>query len=278
MPGGRTARERVDGYELSYEVVGDGEPQLVFHWGMLGDRQQFLPLAEGLSGYGTRSVLDGRPHGESDTPREPYTLEDYAEDLAVFIRSVAGGPAVLVGQSTGATTFLHVAVSHPELVAALVVADASAAPVSPEEQAAYESILQVLRREGPADERLDAVARSGLMSPSFIERHPEELARWWEAMTWVDRAALDVQARAVLDRRDLRDDLANISAPTLVIVGSEDAVTPRSRAEEFAQRLAGPSTVAVIDGGGHFAAWEQPAETLDAVRPFLDELGLRPPV
>lgn len=277
MARGRTQRERVNGYELSYEAVGEGEPQLVLHWGILGDRRQFLPLAVALDGYGTRTVLDGRPYGESDAPRAPYTLEDYAEDLAVFVRSVAGGPAVLIGHSVGAMTFLHVALSHPELVAAMVLADTSAAPEDPDDAAGYEALLHPLLEEGPTEELLDTVAGARLMSPSFIERHPDEIAGWREAMRHLDVAAFEAHTRAVLDRGDLRGELARITAPTLVIVGSDDAVTPPDRAEELTDGLGGPSTLAVINGAGHFAPWEQPAETLAAVRPFLDELGLRPP-
>lgn len=270
--------ERADanGYQLAYERLGEGEPTLVFHWGMLGDRRQFLPLAHELEDYGTRLVFDGRGYGESDAPAESYTLEHYADDVATVVRDVVGGPVVLIGQSMGAMTFLRLALRHPSLVAALVLIDTSAAAEDPEKLPLYDALLAQLSEEGPTAELLDTTAYASLMPAPFIEAQPEAYRRWRAAMGELDTAEFVVHARAVFDRNDISAALGEITAPTLVIVGSQDTATEPARSRDLVAGLGGTARLVELPGAGHFAAWEQPAETAATIQPFLDELGFRP--
>lgn len=259
-------------YELAYETLGDGEPDLVFHWGMFGDRSLFLPLAARLEGCGTRHVVDGRGYGASDAPTQPYTLEDYAEHIAAFLRRVIGGPAVLVGQSMGAMTFLRLALSHPELVRALILADTSAAPEEPRQLPRYDKLLGVLIDDGLTPKLLDVVARTSLMAPRFMVAEPARVAAWRAAMLAVDIPAFLVQAHAVFDRGDLRHRLGEITAPALVLYGSLDVATPPARSRELAAGLGGRVEIVEISGAAHFAPWERPQEAAAAVRQFLAAL------
>ena len=83
-----------------------------------------------------------------------------------------------------------------------------------------------------------------------------------------DPEAVARALEALAGRADRRGDLAGISAPALVIVGSEDALTPPPFAETLAAGLADAELV-VIPGAGHLTALERPAEFAAAVRAFL---------
>ena len=257
-------------YELAYEIEGSGDPLLVLHWGMFGDRTQLRGLSALLPG--TKILFDGRVYGDSDAPAASYTLEDYADHVAAAIRQVAGSPAVLVGQSMGAMTFLRLARRHPELVAGLVLIDTSAATEDPDLAPTYEALLATLVDNGPSAELLDFVGEASLMSAGFIAENPELFSQWRDTMLDLHVEGFVAHARAVFDRTDFRGELPQITVPAVVVVGELDTSTPPDRSRELAAALPDCRGCVEIPGAGHFAAWEQPRATAEAVRPFLDEV------
>ena len=103
------------------------------------------------------------------------------------------------------------------------------------------------RMVGPGDDALDAAR-------AIADRQdPEGVARALEALA---------------GRADRRADLPGIAAPALVIVGSEDALTPVPFAETLVAGLPDAELV-IIEGAGHLTALERPAEFAAAVGPFL---------
>lgn len=265
-------RVRAGATHLRAEILDGDRPDIVLHWGMLGDRTLLRPLARHLDGCGRRILLDGRGYGESEPAPGPFTLWEYADDLAQAIAEVTPHPVVFVGQSAGAMTALRVALTHPHRIAGLVLADTSAAPEDPEQLPLYELLLDALRRDGISDDLMDLVASTTLMSPGFFERRPDRVEQWRARMRPLDIDSFVNHARAVFDRDDLRPRLGEITVPTLVIVGSDDAATPPARSHELADGLGGPVDLVELPEAGHFAVWEQPERTAEAVRRFLQTL------
>lgn len=271
----RTHRARVDDYRLAYETRGDGEPHLLFHWGLLGDRGEFLPVADRLEDWGTRLLVDGRGHGKSDAPREHYTLEEYADALARFLREVVVGPAVLIGQGWACGAFVRLALRHPHLAAGLVLANPGPEAPSLGRDVVAERILDTLSEEGLSEDTLDRLARSTLMGEKAVTEQPDAVAAWRRRMARLDAEELMTSVRAVLDRSDVSAELGEISVPALLLAGTEGPAPAWDFAKSLSEHLAGPTEVIEL-AGGHFAAWERPGETADVVRAFLESLGLRP--
>lgn len=113
-----TERARsADGTEIAFELAGDGRP-LVVVGGALNARGSAGPLVEALSSSFTVIAYDRRGRGDSgDTA--PYAVEREIEDLVAVIRAV-GGPALLLGHSSGAALALEAARGRSD-VDALVV-------------------------------------------------------------------------------------------------------------------------------------------------------------
>lgn len=273
----RTQRVTVDGYRLAYDTVGDGEPHLLFHWGLLGDRAEFLPVAERLPDWGTRVLVDGRGHGKSDSPGGEFTLEEYADALARFLREVVAGPAVLIGQGMACGALLRLAARHPHLAAGLVLANPG--PETPDlgRDVVAERVLDTISEEGLGDEALDELARSTLMGEQVASEQPEAVAAWRKRMARLDPVELASCARTVLNRSDISHELSEIIAPTLVLVGTHGPAAAVESAQALTEHLAGPTELAEL-AGGHFAPWQRPDETAGLVRTFLESLGLRPGV
>jgi pimeloyl-ACP methyl ester carboxylesterase len=173
-----------------------------------------------------------------------------------------GGRAAVCGLSLGGYAALALVARHPERVAALVLADTRAEPDTAEAAAGRHRAAALVRGSGPA---------------TFLDEFiPPLVAPGDEAALAAARAIADAQdpeaiagaLEALAGRADRRHDLAAIAAPTLVIVGSEDTLTPLPFAETLAEGIPDAELV-VIEGAGHLSAMERPEEFAGAVRDFL---------
>lgn len=111
---------RVADAEIYYELRGDG-PLVVLHAAPM-DATAFAPLAELLAVDHTVLTSDPRGINRSrvDQPDRDVTPDMRAEDLAILLRHVDVGPAIVVGSSGGAVSALALVQAHPELVTTVI--------------------------------------------------------------------------------------------------------------------------------------------------------------
>ncbi len=252
--GGRQAAVGVNGVQLSYQEWGAGEPLVCAHGGMGLDSSYFkshgiLKLASDKR----RVVLyDQRGHGRSGrSPMEAYTHAQWAADLGAFAAAIAPGKFALLGHSYGGVIALEFAVRHPEALSHLILVDTSAGPV----------IRQV-------PEIHDNVALAKHFRRKWLQFFPGTEKRWdvfdrlsfsWEPFV---RAFRDE-----LPNYDVRAQVRNLTMPTLLIVGSEDAAYMPD-IEWLAGQLPQARKV-IIPGAGHFPFIDAPETFSTAVTDFL---------
>lgn len=202
----------------------------------------------------------------SAAPEDHPTVDGFADAIAELVaREAPGGRAALCGLSLGGYVALAVAARHPGRVAALVLADTRAEADTPEAREGRHASAAQVRGEGLAPfldgfvPRLVAAGdHASLTAARAIAeaQDPEAVAR-----------ALD----ALAGRTDRVADLPGIAAPTLVLVGEVDALTPLAFSQTMARGIPG-AELAVIPGAGHLSAIERPDEFAAAVRGFLERL------
>ena len=205
--------------------------------------------------------------GHAEPGRGCRRVEEYGAWLHTIVQARGWGPAVIVGHSMGGAIALWYALAHPEDLAGIVlIATGARLRVHPE-------ILATLRRDYAA-----AVDR--VVALSLGRDAPARLgARLRETMLGMspDVTLGDFEA---CDAFDVRDRLGAIRLPALVVVGSEDQMTPPRFAEYLRDHVAGARLV-VIAGAGHGVPLERPREVNQAIREFREALGagpqLRPP-
>lgn len=257
---------RIGDVRLEWRESGEGEPILFvhgfpFHSAMWGPQLSGLPP-------GWRGIApDLRGFGASEGPAEDLTSMDaYADDLAGLLDHLSIDRAVVCGLSMGGYVALAMWRRHRDRVRAMILSDTRAGADSAEAAEARRRLADRVLREGP-----DVVA-DGMLPRLFSASTSRRAAGTIELVRAMMLETRPVtMARALLGmaaRPDSEPLLASIDVRTLVIVGDDDAITPRGQADLLARGIR-PSTLEVIEGAGHLPNLEQPAEFNRAMAGFL---------
>jgi pimeloyl-ACP methyl ester carboxylesterase len=236
--------------------AGAGPPLILVH-GAGGSADLWQPQLEGLADVARVVAPDLPGHGPGGGRGGP-SIAWYADWLAAFVEALGAGGVVLAGHSMGGAIAQAFALAQPGRLAGLVLLATAAR-------------LQVLVR---IVDLLRERPREGLgliRDLSFAADTPAE------RVAVVDRVLREISPLVTLgdylacDRFDARARLAAIRAPTLVVTGTEDRITPPSHGRALAEVIAAARLVEV-PGAGHFPQLEQPAAVNAAIRELLEEL------
>ncbi|WP_107771870.1 alpha/beta fold hydrolase [Nocardioides sediminis] len=254
-----------NGLRLPYAETGDpaGEPVVLVHayvesWRYFAEVLAHLP--QHLHGIAPTQ----RGHGGAGRPEHGYLPGDFADDLVAFLDALAIDRAVLVGTSSGGLVSQLVASTHPERVSALVLVSSPAH--LGDKEAVRAMLADVSTLEDPIDRGfVEEFVRS--TSPATV---PDELVAAWvdESLQVPARVWRDV-LRGLVDT-DVRPHLADIAAPTLLVVGDED---PFVRADQRVLLDAIPDARLVVhEGVGHGVHMAQPGGVVTDITDFLAAL------
>lgn len=256
----------IGGRTLSYFVQGEGAPVLLMHAFPL-NRTMFDAQVRELSKVATVIVFDAPGLGQSETG--PVGMDDQARIAADLLAVLKIDQAVVGGVSMGGYAAFSFARLFPERLLGLIFADTRPAADTADARAGRQKTAQFVLQNGSAE-----LAKQLL--PKFIgaaAQADEKVAGCVRSM--IEAAPPKVVAEllsALGSRRDSRDILPSIKAPTLVICGAEDAITTAGEAREWSAKISGAKYVE-IPGAGHLANLERPDLFNQAVSQWLTALG-----
>jgi pimeloyl-ACP methyl ester carboxylesterase len=205
---------------------------------------------------------DMRGFGESHLGRGDHSIADMADDLVALMDNLGIAKATVGGMSMGGYVSLAFAARHADRLEGLILADTRAAPDSDAARAARADAIALVQTQGVAvyaERQLGA-----LLSPAAadeVRNRVRELCRQ-------SSDAVCAGLRALRDRPDRRAELASIQCPTLVIVGSDDKISPYAEMAAIAQSISG-SCLREIPGAGHLSSLEKPSEFVAAISNFI---------
>ncbi|MEU9638856.1 alpha/beta fold hydrolase [Streptomyces tendae] len=254
-------QETVRAGELDVGVLdgGDGVPLVLVHGGE-SDRTQFATLRARL-GAGIRAIsYDQRDSGITVNPPVPYTPAVLADDLVDLLDALGLARAHLLGTSFGGAVAQHAALRHPERVASLVLV--ATTPSYAMGSAAVDELL------GMSHEERQESAPGYFFTP---EGQAEQRAR--PVRTLTRRTPEQSRRRHDAARRhEIRDGLGEITAPTLIVHGTEDRLAPYDGALLMERRMPN-AELRAIEGGRHGIAVEFADTVAHRVREFLGVNG-----
>jgi pimeloyl-ACP methyl ester carboxylesterase len=264
-------RAKIDGVELDYEVVGNGEPVVFIHGALIADA--FRPLlAEASLASGRRLILYHRRGYQGSSPvSEVVSVSAQAADCRGLLRYLGVERAHVVGHSYGGAVALQLALDWPEIVQTLALLEP--ALMAGDSSTGYrDALAHGAKRYREADaevvveEFLEArcPGHRDVLDRALPEAAGQAVA---DAGTWFER-----EMPGLLAWRFGVDEARHISQPTLAVLGRQsNALWPRfgetqrlllawlPRAEGF-----------VLPGSTHFLQLEQPRELADALADFID--------
>jgi pimeloyl-ACP methyl ester carboxylesterase len=196
-------------------------------------------------------------------------MDAYADTLAEALAANGQNNVVLLGHSMGGYIAFAFARRHAEMLKALVlVATRAGADSEAGREGRYKQAAAVEERGAQAV--VDAMLPK-LFAPATYENKAQLVEQIRATMLKQNRAGIIAALYAMASRPDSTPDLPNMSVPTLVINGLEDAIIPTTEADLLHSQIRG-STHAPIEGAGHMLMLEQPDKFNKALDAFLRTL------
>ena len=256
-----------DGVEIGYDDVGAGIPVAFVH-GFPHNRTLWSPQVSALVDRARCIAPDLRGFGETSR-HGPFTIDQFADDIAMLLRSLGVERAVIAGLSMGGYVAFALWRRHRSLVRALVLAHTRAGADSDEARSKRQVLVEVARTRGSA-----AVADgqiTGMLGKTTREKRPAMIDEVHRMLASASVEGIVGALEAMMARADSTEMLQTIDVPTLVIVGGEDALIPRSEGDILHDAIRG-SRLEVIEQAGHVSNMERPAAFNHVLSEFLASL------
>lgn len=275
------ATARVNDVDLYYEINGEGS--WVFQIpGAVSGHEGYAAVTPAMAEHFRVLDFDPRGYGASSKPDQRYTFDVWLADMVGLLDALDIDSTHVHGGSMGSTLALAFAARHPERVRGLVLSGCTAKSDFMA-KAQYRVWQALARAYGTSSRELayelcaKAVNRSYLDGPDGGEGLVDGVADLAGRFVSVD---VFCDACDALIDVDVTGELERVTAPTLVIVGLADTLTPRDQGPTGAGgraildglTAAAYTSYVEIPGSGHANLMDSPGECLAAIVPFLQRL------
>jgi 3-oxoadipate enol-lactonase len=259
----------INGTSMAYEDAGHGMPVILLH-GFPLDHRMWRNQVEALQSAYRVITPDFRGMRGSDVPKDPISLDQYADDVLALMDHLHVEQAVLGGFSMGGYVAFSLLRKAPKRFSAVVLANTRPEADTQEGQKNRMTMAASLFEKGAVAAR-DAMV-SKLLSEDNQQVMPELVDEISSIMNSMKPEGLVHACLAMAFRKDSVSLLPSISVPTLVIAGEMDAITPPDVMRQMADRMPN-SRMMRIPGAAHLTPMEKPEEFNSAVLEFLKDLA-----
>jgi pimeloyl-ACP methyl ester carboxylesterase len=265
-----------DGTRLAVTVQGSGPPLLFLHE-VAGDLQDWRVQAEFFASRYTCIRYNARGYPPSDVPAEPdrYGQDIAMRDAVAVLDGLGMDAAHVVGLSMGGFCALHLLLEHPERCLSATVVGAGYGS-APHQRAGFAEEARTAARLFRQD--VPAAARAYQNGPTRLQFKLKDPAGWrsfGERLAERDPIGMSLTFSEVLAKRpslyDLRERLAAVTTPVLLVVGDEDDGC--LDVDVMLKRTMPRAGLSVLSRTGHTVNHEEPAVFNAVLKAFLDEVA-----
>jgi pimeloyl-ACP methyl ester carboxylesterase len=249
------------GTTISYVDEGQGKPVVLVH-GFLGDHHYWDHVVAPLAKQYLVIAIDLPGHGESSLSDQTTTIEDYADEIASFLKQLQLEKVSLIGHSLGGYIVMAFAEKYADLLDRFALIHSTALPDTEEAKAGRVAGMEKIREEGLYDFVNNLIPK--LFAPANLAEH-EQIAREIGHKTSINGALAALES--MRNRPDRVSVLEKSNVPVLILAGGEDGVVPSKRA--FISNGKHIKQV-LLSEVGHMAMYEAPERLVDELRQFMD--------
>lgn len=279
---------QVNGARIYFDIEGMGlapsgmemveKPAcFVLHGGPGLDHSYFKPWLTPLAETMQLIYVDQRGSGRSErVPLETCTIEQMADDVEELRKLLGLDKVVLLGNSFGGMWALTYATRYPENISKMILVtttpsnefqDAAAVELerrgTPEQKATAPALF-----EGKITTEAEFMAWWDVMISLYFAHHNEKLEREMVARGTDNPLVAAYMFEKIIPLYDVRDKLAGMTFPTLVVSGRHDWVTPVGESQKIADNMPNAEMI-IFEESGHMPFIEEQAGFIDAVTRFV---------
>ncbi|QIX61310.1 alpha/beta hydrolase [Hymenobacter sp. BT18] len=229
-----------------------------------GAGHAFQPVADALGSEYAFFAPDLGGFGTAPAPHAGYSVDAYADEVALFIRQQPVGRYVLVGHSMGGKIALALAAQRPPGLAGVVLLSPSPPTPEPMTDEDRQASLRAWGKPAAAENTLRKITARPLpqaWQQQIIADNLRSSQEAWEA--WLLRGS----------RENIADRLWSINVPCTIVAGDADAVmSPSLHGLETLPLLPAGTHLEIISGAGHLLPYEAPEEVARLLRAFAQGL------
>jgi len=260
---------------LRVEASGTGHPTVLWH-SLFVDSTSWDRVREPLQASRRLLIIDGPSHGDSEPVTRAFTLEECAgAAIDVLNHFEVVVPVDWVGNAWGGHVGILFAATYPERCRSLITIGTPVHALGTGERRRIGALVALYRLIGPVRPLVKAV-QSGLLSPVTCVADKDVVDLVSSTLRHADRRGMHIAMRSVmLARQDLASVLLRITAPTLMVTGSE--LTTWTLADSRASAASMPQgSAAVVGGARHLAPLEDASAVVELVTDFWRRIGTHP--
>ncbi|MFM1912622.1 MAG: hypothetical protein RIR51_460 [Bacteroidota bacterium] len=249
--------------QISYQIEGTpNSPVLIFSNSLGADLSMWNDLVPLLLPYFRVLRYDTRGLGNSEVTEGEYSVEQLAKDVIDLADELKIDQFSFCGLSMGGLIAQELAISYPNRVKHIIIANSALKIGSEESWAERRKIVGEIGTEG-----LAAATMVRWFSADFIKNHPSKIDELTQMFSNSSNYGYNMNTYAIA-RADFREKSKVIKAPTLIITGSNDEVTNPDQAKALNQAITG-SELRIMEGAKHLSATENPTLFVEWLLDFL---------
>ena len=227
----KSGYSEVNGLKMYYEIYGQGKPFVLIHGGGSTIQSNFKKVIPLFAKNRQVIAVELQAHGRTSDRDEDLTFEQDADDITTLLKNLSIDKADFFGFSNGGTTTLQIAIQHPEIVDKIIVGSALA------------------KRNGVPEWFWE------YMENASLDNMPEPLKEAYIKVA-PDPEGLQIMhdrdAKRMVNFKDIPDEqIKSIQAPTLIIIGDKDVITPE-HAIELNRQITNSQLVIIPGGHGEY--------------------------
>lgn len=248
--------------------LGSGPGLVLAHGAGSSLANTYGPILEGLAARHTVVGIDYPGSGETPRSTAPLSLDDLADQLVAAADAEGLDRFALSGFSLGGPVAIRAAALHPERVTALVLT--ATFPHRDNRLALASSVWRKIAESGDRELLAEFMVMMSLGTQA-LESMPAEQMQQTLAFTAATAPEGTPDHADLVGRADVRDDLAGIPVPALVISTTDDWFTSTALHQQLAETIPGAELAELATG--HLPMLERPEDWLQLITTFLSKHG-----